>query len=414
MKNLFFFLILGIIAIPAFGQYKIDKSIYTYPGRIDFKVPPFDKVIFKGVGNIMYLYVKDDIAPSDTLVTFKVKKLDLGSEKIVDSFSLPPIPRRFFITDIIPGKDFTVFVGFGKILFFPHNSSRVLIDPDADFRFALRLNDSLVLLYSLYNYHPGDGQSGMHMSIFNLKSEKVEKSLVYKFPGVAMGHMTINWVTNDSKYIYAFAGLSGRVFKYDFNLAPISNSIVPIFPDSVRTSNYAFESRTDSIIASEWKDLKQKLLENDTAKEKVTYKSTVYSKDFMSNNSQDLRAHYTFIEKVFKLNESEVLLTISRPGYFLLYRDVVLYNLKTNTITEKYQNWKTGRAKTISIPEDFYTADLINDQIAAPYFYNNKVYSVNYYDIGIFKPGPVDSLNELQHNEIMQNGYKWQLVKYSL
>lgn len=400
------------------GQYTMRQPVYTYPGKIPLGVSLPKKIMFKGVGGHVFLYIRNEDKPVDS-VSFSVNKIDVRTRKIVNSFPLPKIPAGFDVTDIIPGDRSTIFLDDGKVLYYRDNKEAVLISKKgAHYNRGLRLNDSLVLLYEIYDFHPNNGGSGLHMHLLNLRNFDIVKSVVYRFPGVAMGAMNINWLTNDHRFIYAFAGLSGRVFKYDFDLKQVSEKNIPIFSDTTYSKNRTFEYYNDSIIAAERLTLKEALAYtrayNDTAKDKIAVRSEVYSKDFTQRFIDKVRSDYCFIDKVFKLDDAQVLLTVCRPGYARTFVDVYLYNLKTNTVREKYKRWRIKRAEILEKPEDYFPVYVTNDIVTAPYFYRGDVYYLNLYDITLFHPGPLEKMEELYHKQILENGYKWQLIKYSL
>lgn len=410
-------LLLLLLTAAAYSQYRLEKVLYSYPGKIGLEVFPYDKILFKGYDNSIFLYINSDKKPD----RFTVQRVNLDNKKIIDSFALPPLPN-LHITDIIPGDKFTIILASDEILYFRNNKELVKVETakDLNFKHGLRLNDSLFLLYQLYDHHPNDGGSGLYLNIFNVRSERIERSALYKFPGVGIGAMNINWVTGDEQYIYAIAGLSGRVFRYDYQLKPVSEQEIPVFPDSIRSKNIRYETAIDSIIAQERIDLKEAFAQakayNDTARsgKRATVSSYVYTKDFLRNTIEEVRGHHSFIEKIYKLNDNEVLLTISRPGDSTKHRDVFLYNLKSNAVSERFSRWRCGQADKFDKVEDFFPVDLINDAIIAPYFYKNKVYSFSIHNVNIFRPGTAGEVEKIYHEQTLQQGYKWQLLQYGL
>ncbi|MEE1946420.1 hypothetical protein VRU48_14950 [Pedobacter sp. KR3-3] len=414
MKATYLFLILLFSYTHLSGQYKIEQAIYRYPGKIDFKDKNGERLLFKGNDNTLYVYSK--YTSNDSQSSFRVVKLNLDIDQAVDSFDLPPLSSQFYITDIIPGKNRTLFLSHNRLVYQDRDGQTgTVLREKVDFRSGILLNESLALLYELYNHHPKDGSSGLCLNLYDMKSNKIVRSKVFQFPGTFLGNLTINWVTNDDRFIYAFAGLSGRVFKFDLNLNFISEKDTKLFENETKLKNYFYEQKMDSLVATERRELAHKLSENDTALVKLNYTSTIYSKDFVVNTSNEVRSQYDFIEKVFKTNDNrdEVLLTVSRPGYGWEFRDVYIYNLKTNAISLKFSKWRTGKAKEIKIPEDYFPVYLSNDELIAPYFYKSRIYNKVDRNMRLYKSGLADSLNAMQYEDIIRNGYTFQLVEYT-
>ncbi|MEE1946419.1 hypothetical protein VRU48_14945 [Pedobacter sp. KR3-3] len=412
MKQLFNVVICLIVSnVIASAQYKLVKPIFYAPFKVDFKERFYDKIFIQGMDDYLYVYLKEGGAQTgDTAIIFSMKKIDLRTDKIIDSLQFTPLSKNMFLKDIIPGSDYAIFVDYGQLFFTRRNNVQSFSKKGADFNAGVKLNDSLVLLYTLYNHHPADGGTGLFLNIFNVKKLRFEETVVHEFPGVILGNLSTNLVSADEHFIYAFAGLSGRVFKYDFKLNKVSESTVRFLSDKEKSKNTNYETKIDSIIRHDRAELEHYANENKNSE----YVSEVYSKDFIAQKIAEIRSDFSFIEKVFKWKNEEVILSVSRPGYEMDYRDLYRYNLKTNRTYLIYKKFQTGRKKNLKIPEDYFVVDIINDKIIAPYFYKKQIYAIAYNDEKLFKSGAIDSLDLRLFNDVISRGYQLRILKYKL
>lgn len=414
-------LLIFFLSIHTKAQYKYEKSIYNYPYNISYTENPSNKMAIKGEGRFIYIYEKTPVKDS---LSIRVLKLDIEKEQLTDSFYLPKIPESFFMKDIIPGNDaeHTFIVGGMGVYSFSGNKSEIdtgsypYTKQYRGIKNIAKINDSLALIFENYCFHPTDGPCGLHLHIYNTYTQSFQRSKIIKFPCVSCGSISTVWATATKKNIYAFAGMSDRVFKYDLNLDLVTEYSIGIFDSLEVRKGKQYERESDSIMYGEWVEMKNyiELRKKDTSDKNWSLSSSVFSKDFVVDAIAKVRGNYTFFTKLIKFSPNEALLMISRPGYEYDFVDVYWYNLEENKISRKIEKWSMKRWDSLERLEDYFALFLTSDPPWAPYFYKGKFYSISRYDPALFEKGTKEHLEEKLFKYTKENGYKWQISRYSL
>jgi len=429
------FLLSILIYLPCVGtaQYVYEKPIFRYPYPIE-KISPFDQRYIKGVGKNLYIYVRQPIV---TPYSFQVYKVDLEKEALVDSFYLPKFEKCGFFTDIIAGNNSssTRFFNTGDYTYFIKDSAVttesewVYFDQDRTAGSKVSaINDSLYLSYVFYDFHPKDGGTGLQLNIYNTSQRRITKSRTYRTPGIIAAPLVIEWAVATQDYLYSFAGLSFRGYKYDLNLNLVDSfSINGLVDAEELKQNLEYEKKTDKYIYHGHDTLLHTLLalEKDSTLKDNSADINIYknAKDNISLSIQSLRSSKTFIEKARKLNNDLILLSVSRPGYQMEFRDVYWYQPSTNTIVKKAIKWRTGKKQQgneiIEKVEDYFPVDIITVPTFAPYFYHGAVYKVNIFNPETFKLCKENNtictkeiFDEQLFKQAKTHGYQWQISKY--
>src|SRR5690606_4176497 len=145
---------------------------------------------------------------------------------------------------------------------------------------------------------------GLHLHIYNTQTQSFLRSKTIKFPCVSCGSIATKWVTATEKNIYAFAGMSDRVFKYDLNLDLVAEYSIGIFDSLEVLRGRQYEKESDSVLYGEWTEMNDyiELRKKDTSDKNWGISSTVFSKDFTVNAIAEVRNNYTFFTKFIKLD----------------------------------------------------------------------------------------------------------------
>jgi hypothetical protein len=425
MKYFFYLLFFLLFFNSSFSQkYSIAKSV-TSCDNIGFK-EDISKIYFSVYLDTIYQIRAINIG--DDSFDYKITMFNIETGKQLKCDTLQGIPISFIgLNDflVLNGKMFITsddrYISFNlsnmyeTLHFFPTE-----VDPAKNphpFDKCQALNDSLVLLYTIYNYHPLDGKAGIHLTVFNINTHQFGKYKFMNFPGIGVSHISGNWVTVVKGKAYVINPLSGRVITLDKNLSIIDSGRVKIFSEEDLSYNLSFQSRIDSIVDNETKfilGVASKYPKDSVQYHYKEYSSTVYAKDFISNTIREVRGKHTFINNIFTSDNSLIVLSVSSPGYAIKYRDVYFYSPAKKKIVKQYLHLLCSHNDTLVKPEDFYTINFAFGKPFFPYIHDNCVYYPSLYALSSFKEGSYDDFSLKLLSETKKSGFKWNVIKYVL
>lgn len=398
------------------AQYTWTGRLYKEPYVVSNKDIPGDKINFKGTGGNIVIYIRHFENGKNKIL---IKRIDLSTLRVLNVDTADFGAEGFDYCDVQPIANREIFIGSDSVAIFDHDSKRFRkVDlMGLDFSHSLQLNDTLVLLYSVYNYHPVSGTSGIHLGLLNLKNDRFIRSADFPFPGIVASVMGYgNWITAEGKNIYIVTPFTGRLIKFDLLLKPVDTVVIPLSWANPKL-NTVFENKTDSMIYSEWNRISNnyKLYGQDSVRKDNSLKrSIVFTKDYIGPMLDSIHHGLEYIEKVMPLNDSIILITVSKPySNPFMYREIVSYNFRKNSISKRIAQWRTGRKEQLATMEDFFCVDVANDAMKAPYFIGKKVYTYSSFRNELFQPGAKDSLQKILYLDTKKNDYSWRLLEYS-
>ncbi|MCJ8208087.1 hypothetical protein MUY27_00110 [Mucilaginibacter sp. RS28] len=398
-----------------FGQYKWDGKMYLDKTIIGADERPHQKIGLKGFGDKMRLYIKQKTGDKKQII---IEELNLNNFTVckTDSiaFDWDEMPYTNYVA--LDQKDF--LISFGRLQAYDRrNGKYASIDLDTiNYNDGCKINDSLILLGSTSSYHPADGFAGLNMTSFNSKTMKVVKTRQYQFEGIGLAHMGVNWFTGAGGHIYAITPMSGIVYEFDANLELVGKKNAPI-PWTNATENIKFEHKLDVLIYNEWhrlRNLYAKYGKDSIHKNRALATSEYYSKNYDAFVSDTVRKAFEYVEKMLPYNDSMVVISFCRKGYAFKYRDVFLYNVRSNQITKQMPTWSITKKDTCNQFEDYFPIYISNDLNIAPYFKGDKIYYYTVYNPQLFTPGLKKELDKINAEDISKNNYQWHLLEYRL
>ncbi len=390
------------------GQYVWSKKMYTDDMLFWQNNEISGKIGYKGLRKEVRLFQNIRTDNSDVLIVKTIGLNNLRQSRI-DTLRDSITSETF--GNFIVGDSFDIIFYEKKMLVYQRSSGRHSLYGDDNFVYnnGYLINDSLVCLYRVYNYHPADGFSGLHLAIFNLNKMEFVTTKKINFSGIGLSNMNANWVYANSEYIYIVSPMTGILHKYDKTLTIIDTIIMPINWSNI-DKNVAFQYKIDSTISSEYNRLKDTY-----AMTGKWVRNYVYNSDFIHKTIDDIRAHYEYIEKMMPYNDSVVLLVFYKPNYNFEKRDLIYYNINSNVVVHSDSEWQCSAKTIINDFEDYFTVNIFVSPNNFPYFFNGKVYYPTFANPNLYKN---DKSLDILINKIMgdgkQNGHKWRLLEYNL
>lgn len=418
MKKVILVLLLTTIAINSYSSIKLDDTIYT---KLVFdKSTDIKNIFYSCYEDEMYVFEQNVQSNSTDIY---ITQLNITNGAIVNIDTIAGLPTFFKIKDLIISPAFIMLISFDEYFYYEkgklnstgyYNNKK---DNSLTYKHAELLNDSLVLLYYLYNFHPLDGDAGLHLSVLNTNTKEIESTKFIEFPTIYLSHISNSWLTVVNNAICVVSPLTGTFQFYDYSLNLLNESKPDIDVISRNLNKNQLKVKYyDSIYRSE-KDRFEKLLDIygrdsvDFYKEK--FESEIYSKSFIWNTIKTIRSESVFIERVFSINDTTIGISISRPGYEYAYRDLYLYTITNNLVT-KYGKLNTLLNDTVEYIEDYYPVDIKLDKSKFPYFYDGDIYAYTFFKPSFFIPGPQSDISKLVLKDIYNHGYQFIILKYSM
>lgn len=266
------------------------------------------------------------------------------------------------------------------------------------------LNDSLLLLYSIYNYHPLDGFSGLEFQTINyLNGERIMR-VQNRFSGIFLSHLSVDWLKYCNGYIYVAEPFSGMIKVYDLDLKLVDSlTSEKIFKPAIKS--IYFQKEIDSLISFE----RKRMLSVYNSDSTNVPNSFIYNKSFIKRISDTVRKTYSYVEKLINVDDSLLALIIYRPGYNFNYRDFVIFSPKTGFVIRKFIKWQSTSLNYINNIEDIVTVDLSYSRGEVPVFKYGKIYVPMVFPLSKFRKGNLEDLQEIKLNYNINYGEPWQI-----
>ncbi len=314
-------------------------------------------------------------------------------------------PAHFKIQDIAVNKYYICIIGHKKYVYFDRltNEAHLYMNGNNDIAFVNGdfFNDSILVLHTVYNYHPKSSAQGIHINLLNLRTNKFEKTTNHEIPGVATSVINQSWIEVTNNKIIVSVPLTALLYVFDENMNKTEYKI-EIFDSSQFIVNKQFEAYLDSLVDDDKEHLTQRKELN------------IYNKDFISRIIDTMSNNFSYIEKIFVLDNSRIGLTVSNPDNSNRYRDVYILDTKHFKVIKVIKNWQIAIPEYLEKKEDFYAVNLSSNRKMGPFFYDGYLYVPSVYPIALYSNGTADKLFELMFNNIRKNGYTCSLLKYEI
>ena len=392
---------------------------YTYNGRefLDSDLFSYNEdygSYNKGYDDHMRLY---NIRYDSARVELLVKDVSLNQLKLTTVDTIVDSRLDFFHNDILATDNYDVLLGNSKMFIYDRASKDVdfIVHDSIQYENINYINDSLVLLTSVFNYHPLNDFPGLHLTLYNIQTKNIIRHVVKKFNGIALSHMIRQWQLVNKNGIYIVNPLSGKLYKYNFDLDVVDTTYIPVNWVNAK-ANIEYESQLDSIIYANYSTVNArstKYGKDSVRKNRSLNVWKVGSRDNINSIIKTTRSEYEYIEKLIHYNDSVIIVTVSRPGYDLQYRDVLFYNVNTNSLMSVNEKWRCGKPLTINKLEEFFVVDLINSNTWMPYFHDDKVYSTTSYNTSVFRQGSQKEVDKLFAKDVIKNKFRCKILEYS-
>lgn len=389
----------------------IKENLSDIPFRID--------------NNIIYQIRQ--INKHDGRYDLKITSISIDHEGVLRSDTITNIPSSFKIKDFCVRKQRIMITANEKFLLCDMSVqvNTIYMHPDSlqpkndthPFKYCAFLNDSIVLLYTIYDYHPADGPAGVYLKTFNVKTKQFDKLKFMKFPGIAISHLSSNWIAVLGGYIYMVSPLSGTLYQLDQDLNLIDKYDMHIFQGQQLTDNLTFEAYTDSIInfeASRILTIVSKYPKDSIMYHRAEFGSNIYTKDFFAKNIDIIMSKNSFVNQIYSKDDSFIVLSISNPGSNMKYADLLFYDPLKRKIIRSYKHFPCVHPDSLSSPEDLFAINFAADKIAAPQFYEGYVYSSSLFGMSSFELGKYEDVSFRLFSASKSTGYSWNVHKCQL
>ncbi len=394
-------------------HYKMIESVNT-DLVISKNVDLYD-IHYKFYNKYLFLFQVKRFEQDSSNVTVTV--LDITSGKIIDTDTIPKLHPEFRITDLLVTNecilivsDDTYIIKRGHSIFTYNNIEK------KRFQYCRLLSNNSVLLYLIYNFHPADGIAGLHMYTLNLENNIITNGDIKEFNPVILSVLNSNWLATHRNNIMVVSPLIGTLAFFD---SAFENTIlydsINVFSPAELARNIKINHYLDSLFIEENGRLCSKIKTSNKGelKKPLNLQSIIYTKDYVWKIVDTIRKNYSFIERIFNINDSIIATTVSRPGYNYIYRDLYYYNINTKTIVSVFNKWLCLPTDKINSAEDFFTINIILGATRNPYFKNNnEVYFVSMYNPDLLINGLKDEVTKLYLKDINQNNYRINILRY--
>lgn len=405
------------------AQYALVDNITTKD-----TIPPTDDIFTIGyeiVGDTMFqVRNTNSNGISNLIVTsYNIESGKIITKDTISGLSLSYVPRDItFNSEYIFFTDYSDFVHYRigdistiKISKKKYDVTNTLERPR--YRNCQFLNDSIVLLSIVYNFHPISSYPGLHLSLYNVKTGQFVKTIHKSFRGVGIAHISRNWVSVLNDRICVVTPLSGLLYEYDFDLNLLKESQLNLFDKANANKNITFEKHIDSLFQSESARL-NKIVQKYPIDKDYThadkYRSYIHSKTYIRKIIDTVSRYFTYIERTFKVDDTTLGISISNKQNLNDIREFILYDVKNSIVQKKVTNWHYLPSSTFSKLEDMFPIDITRETNFTLFFDKQYIYTGSIYPPYLYADGTYKEVTEKVFKHIQKNGYVWTILKYKL
>lgn len=416
-KIVLYSLVLLCVANESKGQHYTIKNFLstelTFP--TDFR---FESFSYKIKDTVAYIVLRQS---GDSTTTLALTAISTNTGSIISHDTIVNLSPNFKIRDILVSQRFLMLTGKDQFVYYDTKAQPVFKNTLNDKHYlnyenVELLNDSLLLLYRICNFHPASGQAGLHMNVIKISDLTVIHKRIVPFPSVLLASMSKKWVTIANNRIIAVAPLTGVLSIYDFELNEQKNETLNIC-DSQFKANESKEAYYDSLFNNE--NIRLANIINKYPIDSITnnwhlVRSELHSKGFIGNAISEIRQQHISIEKMYSINDSILLFSVSKPSYAFSYRDVYYYNVKTHTIIKSYTRWPISIQSTIDGYEDVCPINLALDNSVFPTIGMDYAIVCSLLCPDKIEYGSKDAVTADIMMKLYSEGYRLKIVKYKI
>ncbi|MEZ5015587.1 MAG: hypothetical protein R2800_00920 [Flavipsychrobacter sp.] len=359
-----------------------------------------------------YLFIQTNkLSTNNKIISYQ---LDIKTGRNLHIDTLLDIPMYFVLRDIgIQKNRIYLFTDDEYLYFEPGNSKNTFqyvnrIDSVLRYEYCEKINDSLLLAYLIYNFHPADGKSGLFMQVINTNNQKVLSKHFEKYSSVALSSLNKRWLTVLDEKIYVISPLTGNLREYNKELQLLNEHVINgMFNKTEVITNKTYENYLQEFI--EYNDA---VYNNDTIGKYSN--NNLFSKEGIQNILDTTEKNFAFIKKIFNINTSVIGICISRPTHNKEQLDLYTYNIKKRELVSVYKNWNCISQKNIMELEDFYPIDLRLQHSRFPNFQDDTVYTYTWLNPKLFTSGNKMDVSSIYLNDIKKNGYQFYILKHKI
>jgi hypothetical protein len=416
MKPLLLLICLLATFTQAGAQYRYSRVVYTDSTKISSKIDPYENVSYRLTPEYLRVYTR---IKRDSFSKIIIKDIDRVSFRVRRTDTIPDYISPLKITDVVSSRNYDVLTSHSRIMVYDRSRNTVwhrqyILGDRHDFSHAEQLNDSLLLLATVSDYHPRDGYAGLNIHVFNLNSLSIERTRELRVPGAAMGFMIGSWITSLKDRIFVMSPLSATLMELDKNLSIVGFKSLTALGFDIE-KNKAFESRLDSISYADWDTLYDRNVTTYPDRfNDASLKLASKGKEFLMSVSTEARRDYDRVEQLLHYTDSVFIISIARKGSKFDKRDLYFYNAFTGKVERKIPDCQSNRLDTLQVITDYFPIVLTDYQANLPTFTGNRIYQYSFNDPALFKTGSRDSLDRAYLKDTRKNNYTWRLLEYTL
>lgn len=422
---LFFILvILFANTITGYGQsYHIVKEIPT----TEYLAPTdnLNKIYFRACNDTGYLIRA--VNGKNGQYDYKISEFNLETGRVLYCDTIRGIAESFRVTDVQVRNRKVAIIAYCEFIYLDLEKPKsapyfyppglVYQKDENNFDQCEFLNDTLLLLYTIYDYHPYSGKAGVYLITFNLKTLQFDHYNVLPFPGISVSGITHNWLTILKNRIYIITPLSTIMYSLNFDLERVDTVQTHLFSGTEYDSSIAYERYSDSVLADASAQVMKVINKYPPDSQKYhrsEFQHPVYSKDFLLKVIKDIQP-LAFVRQIFTIDDSLIAICISKPNEDVrnhYYRDMIFYDPVKNKVVKEYRHLLYySPSDSLTRPEDFFVIQF-HDKWHIPYIHRGYAYYYSLFRLSSFHIGKYDDLALKLLNESKKNGYKWTIYKY--
>jgi hypothetical protein len=347
----------------------------------------------------------------------EVSRYQLQNGRLLRRDTLSNVPKAFSPRSSVFRKGRMFLCGFSQYVSTTFSDDSMVISPEKTNQYrksrrydrATFLDDSTVLLYTIYNYHPADGIPGLYLYVLDLKTNTITTEKYYKFSGVALSHLYHKWVHVVGEYIYIINPLTANLTIYDRFLNVRGQLSTEALEGNILKKQQAIQVQYDEIVLSEHR--RYEIMLADSAAKRATFDSRVYKKEFISNTIKRSRDSLEFVENIFSFGTKSLAIVINQPQ-----DDKNKLLVEIDPVSGKRlcsRKWRVAPQDTIKSKNDLYVVDISPNTGSDPHLRNGNLYFHSSFPFDNNPQGTfLEYTNRIVTN-IEKSGFLWAVYRYS-
>lgn len=398
-------LLLFLFGNPCLGQYTYNNRNYADDLHISTNTKFSGKIGFKGIGNEIRIFEKHDSVKPYLVI----KTVDLGKLTINRIDTISDTSVTFHYGNMVVSEVYDIIIGYQQLLIFNRvtHQHKTIHNKRMIFKDGF-INHDTLYLYHIDNFHPANGPAGLHLASYNLKNDKLNDTIV-DFDALSFSGLNVVTGVFHQNHLWVVSPISGMLYKYNGSLNLVDSQRIPISwtnPQKNATFHYAMENEIR-------RDRRQ--MENEFQKTGKYPTSNIHNGSFFHDLKKQLTDSCEYIEQLFPYNDSLILLSVYRPSYQEMFRDLICYNPTKNQVVRKSEEWPCEMKLELSRLEDYFTVNLSISPPYTPYFVADRIYYPTFANLYLYNGEKErDTMLMKVLNDGKKNGHTWRFMEYKL